>query len=93
MPPERAPRSSEVAAWADAVYEQGMTTGDDAFYLACYRAGRDLLDPLWPDMEWDTDETVLLRSVLMKPEHEAEVGRLHRMVSAAARAAIADGSR
>ena len=49
-------------------------------YLSTLRLAADRLRRRDPTLAADTDQARVLRSVLMKPEHEAYVGTLHREV-------------
>ncbi len=80
--------SSAISAATETVFRAGMVEGGDAFFLAKFRVARSQAEELWPDVVWDTDEVVVLRSTLMKPEHEKWVSRLHELVTAAARKAV-----
>ena len=74
--------ASQVSAATDAVFEAGMAAGADGFYLAKLRLERGALEDRWPDLVWDTEQVTVLRSVLMKPEHEAWWPTLHERVCA-----------
>ena len=37
---------------------------------------RAMLEPVWPGVEFDEDSAACLRSVLLKPEHEAWLDRI-----------------
>jgi glutamate/tyrosine decarboxylase-like PLP-dependent enzyme len=45
-------------------------------HLALATLPRALLEPHWPGLEWDAPGATVLRSCLLKPEHEAWVGRI-----------------
>jgi len=45
-------------------------------HLALATLPRALLEPHWKDFEWDASGVTVLRSCLLKPEHEAWVGRI-----------------
>jgi hypothetical protein len=47
-------------------------------YLAKMSAAPDVLRD--PEIVWDAPTVTILRSCLLKPEHEAEVPRLHERV-------------
>jgi hypothetical protein len=49
-------------------------------YLSTLRLAADRLRRRDPTLAADTDQARVLRSVLMKPEHEGYVGTLHREV-------------
>lgn len=77
--------ANSISAATDAVFRAGMVEGNDAFFLAKFRVARSQAEPLWPHVVWDAEEVVVLRSTLMKPEHEEWVPRLHELVVAATR--------
>jgi glutamate/tyrosine decarboxylase-like PLP-dependent enzyme len=85
----RAPSLSAVDAASGAVLNAGMDDPDDPVFLSTVHLGRDALTARHPWLEADADGARLLRSVLMKPEHEGVVGWLHERVEALARAALA----
>jgi glutamate/tyrosine decarboxylase-like PLP-dependent enzyme len=72
---------SEIDAATARVLDAGMTAGDPV-YLSTLRVGADAFPP---GVERDADGARILRSVLMKPEHEPHVPWLHERVSALAR--------
>lgn len=80
---------TEVDAASEAVLQAGMNDPDDPVFLSTLRAGRDALAARHPDLDLDADGARILRSVLMKPEHEQAVEWLHPRVEALARAALA----
>ncbi len=45
-------------------------------HLALATLPRALLEPHWDGIEWDANAATVLRSCLLKPEHEAWVGRI-----------------
>jgi glutamate/tyrosine decarboxylase-like PLP-dependent enzyme len=75
---------SALDAASGAVLEAGMTDPDDPVYVSVLHVGREALLARHPDLEDDADGARVLRSVLMKPEHEPYVGRLHARVEALA---------
>jgi glutamate/tyrosine decarboxylase-like PLP-dependent enzyme len=84
----RAGSLSQVDAATHAVLEAGMDDSDDPVFLSVVRLGRDALLAHHPGLEPDADGARVLRSVLMKPEHEHAVDWLHERVEALARAAL-----
>jgi len=77
--PDR-PRASEIDAASERVLNAGMTA-DDPVFLSTLRIDGDAFAAAHPDVEMDTDGVRVLRSVLMKPEHEPHVPWLHERVS------------
>jgi glutamate/tyrosine decarboxylase-like PLP-dependent enzyme len=78
--PRRA-RASEIDAESERILNAGMTA-EDPVYLSTLRIDGPAFAALHPDVELDTDGVRVLRSVLMKPEHEPHVPWLHERVSA-----------
>lgn len=77
-------RASEIDAASQLVLELGMTQ-DDPVFLSTLRIGRDAFAAAHPEIELDADGARVLRSVLMKPEHEPHVPWLHERVTGIAR--------
>jgi glutamate/tyrosine decarboxylase-like PLP-dependent enzyme len=67
---------SAISELSHRVFEAGMKEGPDAFFVAKVNLTPDRLTN-HPDLVWDQPTLVALRSVLMKPEHLAEVPTLH----------------
>jgi glutamate/tyrosine decarboxylase-like PLP-dependent enzyme len=63
-------------ACAAAVFQQAMDDPDDPVFVGLYRLGSDRLRRRFPDLVGDAPAARVLRSVLMKPEHEAWAPRL-----------------
>lgn len=80
----RAETLSQVDAASLAVMTETMTDPDDPVYLATMGVGAAALAARHPRVRTDVAEGRILRSVLMKPEHEAWVGHLHARVERAA---------
>jgi glutamate/tyrosine decarboxylase-like PLP-dependent enzyme len=78
-----------VDAASAAVLRAGMEDRDDPVFLSVLRVGADALAARHPGLAVDADGARVLRSVLMKPEHEHAVDWLHERVEALARAALA----
>jgi glutamate/tyrosine decarboxylase-like PLP-dependent enzyme len=77
---------SALDAASAAVLEAGMSDPDDPVFLSLLHVGSEALLARHPDLEADADGARILRSVLMKPEHEPFVGHLHGRVETLARA-------
>ncbi|MFB6230969.1 MAG: aspartate aminotransferase family protein, partial [Salinibacter sp.] len=58
-----------------------MNDPDDPIFTSVYRLSADVLTTLRPSLTADRDEAVVLRSVLMKPEHETHAGPLVERLS------------
>jgi glutamate/tyrosine decarboxylase-like PLP-dependent enzyme len=84
----RAGSLAQVDAATQAVLESGMEDPDDPVFLSVLRVGREALLARHPHLRADADGARILRSVLMKPEHEHAVDWLHERVGALARDAL-----
>jgi glutamate/tyrosine decarboxylase-like PLP-dependent enzyme len=73
-----------VDAASRGIFREGMEDPDDPVFLSLYRLPADRLRAAQPDLEADAAEAAVLRSVLMKPEHELYVDHLHARVEALA---------
>jgi glutamate/tyrosine decarboxylase-like PLP-dependent enzyme len=80
---------SALDAASEAVLKAGMDDPDDPVFLSTLYLGRDALAARHPALEPDADGARVLRSVLMKPEHEQAIDWLHERVEGLARAALA----
>jgi glutamate/tyrosine decarboxylase-like PLP-dependent enzyme len=81
----RLPSLSQVDAASAAVMQHAMTDEDPVF-LATFGVSGESFMQRRPEIAADVPTGRILRSVLMKPEHEAHVGTLHTHVEATARA-------
>jgi hypothetical protein len=70
------------------VLDAGMSDPDDPVFLSVLRVAREALLALHPGLVADADGARLIRSVLMKPEHETSVGWLHGRAELLARGAL-----
>ena len=75
---------AEVDRRSDRVFQAGMDSPDDPVFVSLYRLSADRLRQRFPDLAADADAARVLRSVLMKPEHEAWSGRLAARLDALA---------
>ena len=80
---------SEIDAASAAILQAGMDDPDDPVFLSLLRIDAAALAARLPGVVADADGARVLRSVLMKPEHEHAVGWLHERVEALTRAALA----
>jgi glutamate/tyrosine decarboxylase-like PLP-dependent enzyme len=69
---------SLVDARSAAILQAGMNDADDPTFLSVLGVDRAAFAQLHPDLRIDADAARVLRSVLMKPEHELIVDDLHR---------------
>ena len=81
--PNRA-RASEIDAETERILNAGMTEPDPVF-LSTLRIDAADFAAAHPDVDVDIDGVRVLRSVLMKPEHEPHVPWLHERVTAISR--------
>jgi len=61
---------SAVHEASQALFDAAMNDPDDPIFTSVYRLSADALTTLSPSLNADRDEAAILRSVLMKPEHE-----------------------
>ena len=61
---------SAVHEASQALFDAAMNDPDDPIFTSVYRLSADALTTLRPSLHADRDEAAVLRSVLMKPEHE-----------------------
>jgi glutamate/tyrosine decarboxylase-like PLP-dependent enzyme len=83
-----APSLSAVDAASAAVLDAAMRDADDPVFLSVLRLEHDALVQRHPRLRPDADGARVLRSVLIKPEHESAVAWLHGRVEALAGAAL-----
>ena len=69
------PTLSALDAASQALFEVAMNA-DEPIYTSLYRLPAEALTAHWPDLEADQSDAAVLRSVLMKPEHESYAVRL-----------------
>jgi glutamate/tyrosine decarboxylase-like PLP-dependent enzyme len=69
---------SEVDAASERMLHAAMNDPDDPWFLSTLRVSADAFTALHPGHARDSDAVRVLRSVLMKPEHELAVDALHR---------------
>ncbi|WP_412067775.1 pyridoxal phosphate-dependent decarboxylase family protein [Rubrivirga sp. IMCC43871] len=67
---------SEIDRRSAAAFQRGMDDPDDPVFVSLYRLSADRLAAAFPGLNRDADAARVLRSVLMKPEHEAWAPRL-----------------
>ena len=63
---EKGGDSASVSARSQAIFE---AAAKQDLHIAVARFPRALIEPWWPQLEWNSDSITLLRSCLMKPEH------------------------
>ena len=80
---------SALDAASEAVLKAGMDDPVDPVFLSTLYLGRDALTARHPGLAADADGARVLRSVLMKPEHEQAIDWLDERVEALTRAALA----
>jgi glutamate/tyrosine decarboxylase-like PLP-dependent enzyme len=77
---------SQLDAASAAILRAGMEDADDPVFLSSLQVDAEHLAALHPDLDVDAPSARILRSVLMKPEHEPATGWLATRVEALARA-------
>ncbi len=75
---------SQVDTRSAAILNAGMGDADDLTFLSVLGVDGASFAALHPELERDTDAARVLRSVLMKPEHEQTIDALHQRVQALA---------
>jgi hypothetical protein len=76
FPRPRAFRASAIADLSERLFQSAMA-GPQPVYLAKLRIRSERIAGRYPELIVDRPETVVLRSCLMKPEHEDWVDRIH----------------
>ncbi len=92
FPRTEAATLSAVDAASRRLFERAMHDSGDPVFLSLYRLPAEKLVAQFPHLQADRPDAAVLRSVLMKPEHERFVDHLHARVEHFARAASADPS-
>ncbi len=82
---------SAIDAQSAAVFQRAMDDPGDPVFVSLYRLGADRLRQRLPDLDVDAPTARVLRSVLMKPEHEAWTDRLVARLDALAGRRRAEG--
>ena len=85
FPTPAAPTLSAVDAASQRLFDAAMNAADEPIFVSLYRLPADALTTMRPSLEADQPEAAVLRSVLMKPEHETYADRLVDRLSALAR--------
>jgi glutamate/tyrosine decarboxylase-like PLP-dependent enzyme len=80
---------SAVDAASARMLQAGMTDPAEPVFLSTLRVSADAMTRRHPHVARDQDGARVLRSVLMKPEHETYVARLHERIERLASAAAA----
>ncbi len=81
------PTLSAVDAASQRLFERAMQDAEDPVFLSVYRVPAEAMRARFPELEADQPHVRILRSVLMKPEHELAVAHLHERVETLARKA------
>lgn len=87
LPRLRTPTASAIDAASQQIFEATMHDPADPVFLSVLRVASETLQA--PELQIDQPHARILRSVLMKPEHEAYVDYLHARVEAVATQTIA----
>jgi glutamate/tyrosine decarboxylase-like PLP-dependent enzyme len=78
---------SELDARSAAILQAGMNEAEDPTFLSVLSVDQAAFAQLHPELRIDADSARVLRSVLMKPEHELVIDALHQRVHALAQRA------
>ncbi len=70
FPTPSTPSLSAVDTASQRLFDAAMNDPDEPVFTSLYRLPAENMRALHPDLEADCDEVAVLRSVLMKPEHE-----------------------
>ena len=85
--PDSSPLSASAVDAASArLFERAMNDEADPIFLSLLRVQNGRLGAHAPDLVADRPEARILRSVLMKPEHEYAIPHLHQRLEQMARA-------
>jgi glutamate/tyrosine decarboxylase-like PLP-dependent enzyme len=76
----RAGTLAEASAACRDVFERAMADANDPYFLATFGVSSDAMGRRDPTRVLDTATGAILRSVLMKPEHELWVDRMHAQI-------------
>ncbi len=76
VPTTDEPTLSAVHEASQALFDAAMNDPDDPIFTSVYRLSADALATLHPSLTPDREEAAVLRSVLMKPEHETHAASL-----------------
>jgi hypothetical protein len=79
------PSMREIDAASEAILEAGMADPDDPVFLSLLSVDAAAFAALHPEVDGNAGTARVLRSVLMKPEHEHAIDWLHARVEALAR--------
>lgn len=71
---------SQITALSKSIFEKGMQLKESGFYLSLYKVPSETFCSKYPDYTGDEKEVTILRSVLMKPEHEDFIPELTKML-------------
>ena len=81
MPAPEEATLSAVHEASQVLFDAAMNDPDDPIFTSVYRLSADALTTLRPSLTADRDEAAVLRSVLMKPEHETYAESLVEQLS------------
>lgn len=98
FPTPSEPTLSAVDAASLALFDRAMQDADDPIFLSLYRVPAADFAALHPHLDADVPRSLpwtrsgvrILRSVLMKPEHEPYVGHLHERIETLAHGVLAN---
>ena len=74
--------TSTITAYSKQIFERGMNSSSKPIYVSLYKVSSEQLHKTNPEIIIESDQTTILRSVLMKPEHKSFIpelmSRLHQ---------------
>lgn len=76
------PRASAIDGASQRIFDAAMSDPDDPIFVSVLRVESEALEPSCPDVQVDQPYARILRSVLMKPEHEQYVDHVHNRLEA-----------
>lgn len=83
FPEPESPTTTSLDAATAAVFDRAMHQKDDALFLSLMRVNAEQVAALHPHIQPDSNSTRVLRSVLMKPEHEVYNEKLFALLQEA----------
>ncbi len=75
-----ATRTSVINKLSESLFLELMNDKENPIYVTKYRLQSDFFKKLFPEIKSDTKEVIILRSVLMKPEHHIHIERIFQTI-------------
>jgi len=76
----KAKTTSEINRKSEKLFDELMKNKDFPIYVSKYRLQKEFFSRLFPDIKSDTKEVIILRSVLMKPEHYFYIDKIFEVM-------------